>query len=101
MAGQSSSRSSSWVTNRPACSTRYRSTPKALGVSATRASPCQRHWFAVSSRKDRNRLIADALGYLVLHRAGGPTVGPTEQIIQPPTGVPAIDFQVTPAGRGT
>src|SRR5213592_3978156 len=48
--GQTASKSVSLVTNWPAWVTRYASTAKALGRSASICSPCQKQALAVSSR---------------------------------------------------
>jgi hypothetical protein len=52
------SKSSFWVTSRPAWSTRYWSTEKALGVRAIRSSPRHRHSSAASSRNGGNSFMA-------------------------------------------
>src|ERR1700687_2326950 len=58
VSGQTAASSSSAVTNRPACSTRWPSTAKAFGANGILVFSRHKHWLTASSRYGGNTLMA-------------------------------------------
>src|SRR5262245_28156446 len=81
VSGQTAAISSSCVTRRRGCSTRYLSTAKGLGVKRMRRSSRQRHWLTMSRRNGGN-LITDLLCGSVLTQTWD-RLGVDDHAVQP------------------
>src|SRR6266571_3798697 len=67
MSGQAAFSNSSGVTNRPGCSTRYRSTAKVLGVRGIARVPRHTHSLAVSRRRAGVKCFSGFTGFRYLN----------------------------------